>query len=554
MGDVRRAARECSDQNFRDIYRMIEGKLSNVQYTQDGVPLHAIAHSSHEISEMKRLQFNTVKSNYVRDFGAYTTLSELESSVKQDYSVMTKQMTKDGFYSPLIGTGTGKDPTMMATASQPLLLGPEENTAVYANGGIAAVIIDKKSKGVQLNGYTFKSGLFKAQELKDLQDYADSLGLATCISESLRDGNLYGGSVAFPVLAGDNPLTMGMTAPQLVSAGLLNKNCVAYFANVDRWNTVIIPNYDLTAQDYMLPRTLYVPISGFELHTDRCALVRPKPQPYWSAIRNLGWGTSDLTSYMRSLIGYEIIALCIPIMVQQLSLLVHQLPLDGIIAQNGVKAAKQWQKENEAQLRNWSILNPKAINSFGEINAINRTYTGFDHLIDTVRKDVSSKAGIPESVIFFTQASGIFNKTEEDIMLKQSETIRLIQRQVAPTYSKLLPFIAASLWGLPNGYDSWTRYQTLQISFDTPVVSSPSQKAEIGFKYAQTIKTLVDSGMSTTQALSFATKIIGEVQLPSDFEEVIEQVPAVQPEVVEAETTNGEGLEQPPIQGASDAA
>ena len=51
-------------------------------------------------------------------------------------------------------------------------------------------------------------------------------------------------------------------------------------------------------------------------------------------------------------------AMSLPIMCQQMSLLVHELPLDGIIAQNGPKAAKAWVKENEEQMRKWSMLNP----------------------------------------------------------------------------------------------------------------------------------------------------------------------------------------------------
>jgi hypothetical protein len=70
----------------------------------------------------------------------------------------------------------------------------------------------------------------------------------------------------------------------------------------------------------------------------------------------------------------------IPILWQQMSLLVHQLPLDCIIAQNGPEAAKKLQAENEEQLRNWSMLNPKAINSYGEIAVVNRTYSGLDAL------------------------------------------------------------------------------------------------------------------------------------------------------------------------------
>lgn len=540
MANINVLAQSCVDENFRDIYKMIAGKLSSVKYTQDGTPLAGISHTSGEITEIKSKMFNTVMANYNADFGGFETLAQCRQRATLDMKRATDAITKDGFYNPLNGYGTSIDPSMANMAYTPVLASPEESTAIYSSGGLAKIIIDKKSKGVLLNGYDFVSNAFTAQELKDLKSYADTLGFSSSVANVLRDGNVYGGSVLFPILAGDNPLTMAMTAPQLWKSGMLAKNCIKYFSEVDRWNVVVIPQYDICAQDYLNPRSFYVPISGIEVHTDRAAVVTPNPQPYWSAIRNLGWGMPDFTSYAHALMGYELMALSLPIMCQQMSLLVHELPLDGIIAQNGPTAAKQWQKENEEQLRNWSILNPKAINSFGEIKVVDRTYSGFDNLIDAIRKDVSAKAGIPESVIFFSQPSGIFNKTEEDVLLKQSETIRLIQRTVAPSLSKVLPYLAASLWGCPD-WDTFVKYQTLQIDFDTPVISSPSQKAEIGFKYASTIKMLVDTGMTVESALAFAEKIIGEVELPSDFSLVLQKQPEVTLSPVEPEGTQGEG-------------
>lgn len=546
MSKLKEVAERCQDSNFSKIYRIIDGKLNTVQYTKDGKPLNAISHTTGEIEEIKSLMFDSVKNNTIAEYGSYVTLDEVRRSVTLDMRKATDQIQKDGFYNPMTLTGTSLDPTMANSVAEPILTGPEENTAMYANGGICQVITDKKSKGVLLNGYTLKSEQFTAQELKDLQDYADSKGFASAVSDAVRDGNIYGGAALFPMFVNEDLLSMGMSASQLWASGKLNKNCLNYFVTADRWNLVVIPNYDLCAQDYMKPNSFYVPISGMEVHTDRAALVRPKAQPYWSAIRNLGWGQPDYVGYLRALLGYELMAMSLPIMCQQMSLIVHELPLDGIIAQNGPEAAKKWQRENEKQLRDWSILNPKAINSYGTISVVNRTYAGFNNLIDAIRKDVSAKAGIPESVIFYSQPNGIFNKTEEDVLLKQSETIRLIQRAVAPSIANVLPYIACSLWGCPD-WDTFVKYKSLQISFDTPVVSSPSQKAEIGVKYAQTIKTLCDCGLPVDKALAFATKIIGEVELPSDFGAAIENVPIVAPEqtngVIGESSNTGGGMD-----------
>lgn len=519
MSGISTIIKRCENEpHFKEIFQMLEGKFSNVQYTADGVPTSPISHTTDEIELVKNKQFEAIETNFINAYGTkYNTYEDICKQVYAYSNDALKRVITDGFFNPINGTGTAIDPNNFTTANIPLLIGPGEVTAIYSNGGISQVIIDKKSKGVLLNGYRLKSSVFQEQELVDLQGYAESTGFGMALNDTFRDGNIYGGSVLFPILSGDNPITTAMSLKQLIASGILKQGCVRRWVEVDRWNTVVIPSFNLCAEDYLRPRSFYVPISGLEINSERASFVKPKPQPYWAAIQQLGWGEPDCIGYIAAIKGYEIMAMSIPIMCQQMSLLVHQLPLDGIIAQNGPEAAKKWQKENEEQLRDWSMLNPKAINSYGEIAVVNRTYSGFESLVDAVRKDVSAKAGLPESVLFFSQPKSMFKKTDEDVLLKQSETIRMIQKTVAPSINALLPILAISLWGLPEGEESLKKYKTLQIDFDSPVISSPTQKADIAQKYSQSIATLVGAGMPLATAISFVSKLSSEVELPGDF-------------------------------------
>ena len=92
---------------------------------------------------------------------------------------------------------------------------------------------------------------------------------------------------------------------------------------------------------------------------------------------------------IRSLLAYKILVTAIPIMAQQMSLLVNVLPLDGMMAQNGPVAVKKFVHKNNRRLRSWSMLNPTTINSYGEIVPINRSFTDFDSLNMALRQDVS---------------------------------------------------------------------------------------------------------------------------------------------------------------------
>ena len=510
-------ADRCKDENFKKIYEIASGKIDSQEGISDS-KRNPVSFTNSEIEEIKDLQYETVKANYVAD-GGFKTVDDLKKEVTIDTNKAIQSIMKDGFYNPGSGIGTDIDVGNWGRPYEPLLVGPYDASAMYSSGGLTQIIIDKKSRGLCISGYEFTSGAMESSELMELRDYAESLGFSSIIAQAARDSLLFGGSSIYPIFKGDNPVTTAMTFKQLLETKLLKRGCIDYFAEADRWNMTVVPDYDLSAKDYLNPSTFLVPISGIEVNSDRASFVRTKPLPYWSAIRQLGWGASDITGWAKSLIGYEIMAMSLPIMCQQMSLLVHTLPLDGIIAQNGVKAAKAWQKENEREMRDWSILNPKAINSYGEISVVNRNYSGFDSLIDAIRKDVAAKSGLPESLLFYSMPNGIFNKSEDDVMLKQSETIKLIQQVVAPCVQKLIPILAISYFGY-RGQKDLEKYQSIKISFDTPVVSNPQKKADVALKMAQAIQLLYVTGFDKGAAVNIVSKVIGEVEMPSDMSSI----------------------------------
>lgn len=514
-------AERCKDENFKRIYEITASKSLGKTTFEDGTPTEPMSFTDAEVEEIKNKQYETVKTNYAKD-GGYKTLDDLRKSVTIDTNEAFKQIQKDGFYNPGSKIGTAEDVGNWNMPYEPLLLGPYDASAMYSSGGLTQIIIDKKSRGMTISGYEFTSGKLDSTQLIELRDYAESLGFSSFISQSVRDGLLFGGSVLYPIFKGDNPLTTQMNLKQLKAAKILKKDCIDYFAEADRWNVTTVPNYDLSARDYMAPNSFLVPISGIEVNSQRASYIKPRPLPYWSAIRQLGWGASDITAWAKSLLGYEIMAMSLPIMCQQMSLLVHELPLDGIIAQNGPKAAKAWVKENEEQMRKWSMLNPVAINSYGQISVVNRNYSGFDSLIDAVRKDVAAKSGLPESVLFYTSQKGIFNKSEDDVFLKQSETIKLIQQIVAIQLKNLLPILAVSYFGKTDNA-SMDAYNSIRLSFDTPVVSNPQKKADVALKMAQAIQLLNVTGFDRSEAVSIVSKVIGEVEMPSDMSSIFAQ-------------------------------
>ena len=90
---------------------------------------------------------------------------------------------------------------------------------------------------------------------------------------------------------------------------------------------------------------MYVPISGISVNAHRSAMLRPKNYLTGGALRQLGWSVSDYEGYMRSIYAYEIMIASIPIMAQQMSLLMYEMPLEGMLATMGITEAKEFMKQ-----------------------------------------------------------------------------------------------------------------------------------------------------------------------------------------------------------------
>jgi hypothetical protein len=500
---------------FRDIAKTVKSEemravyeiLAQKEPTFVSDSLLPVRLSTSEINEIQSHLYGQVKANMVQDGATYMSLSE--------YKNKFESYVRDGFTNPYTGIGVrGVDPTMWNQAYTPVSMSPNEATSYYASGGTPAIIIDKKSQGALINGYTFEAEFMPEVDRLKLRDYAKSVGFDQAIAAGTRDGLIYGGSIAYPHFKKDTSDTMCLPLNQLQRDQVLEKDCIDYFVVADRWNCITVPNYDITARDYLTPDTFFIPIGGIRLATARCAVIRPRKLPYWGALRNIGWSTSDFEGYIQSLMAYKIVMASVPIMAQQMSLLVHEIPLDGMMAQMGVSGAQEFVNKNSEMLRNWSMANPLTINSYGELKAINRTFTDFSNLIQALRQDASSNAGFPESVLFHTQSTG-FNDNVEDITLKQSETIKGVNNAVTPSLKPLIKMLVISCFGADSPYA--LKCDQVRINFDSPVVVTNEQKGTLFSKFTQGVAQLASAGLELGDAVAIAQSFIPDVKIPDDI-------------------------------------
>ena len=510
MLDFETAAAGTKSQLFKQIYGILARGNKSGSYTADGIGKRT--HSISDIDEVKAVTWDHILAQRAASGEETQSIDEARKSLI---------FTKDSFYNPMSKIGTGADPTTYSAATIPVAIGPFEATSIYSSGGIAEIIINKKAKGVTLNGYRFVSEnkeVWAEEKLELLRERLNETGFIDKLSDTMRDGFLYGGAVLYPVFKRDTGESFAYDASTLLRNGLLHEGCIDRWVEIDRWNTVLVPEFNVTAADYMSAKSYYVPLSGIEVCTDRSAIIKPKRLPYWGAIRQMGWGVSDLEGYMRSILGYEMSIASIPLMAQQMSLLLYEMPLDTLFSQLGVDAVKKLMKENTEQMKEWSMANPKVLNAFGKVYTVNRQYTGYPELMLTMRQDIAAQSGIPESVLFHTQPKGFSNNTEE-VLLKESQTVKLAQQAVLPSLEYIVPYAVLHAFG-PDSQES--RFiRDVHFSFDTPVVATDSERAETSARFSAAVNSLRQAGVPITAALNITQQFFRDIKISEEDMQLI---------------------------------
>lgn len=516
-----------TNEHHKRVFDIIASHESECEETQDGY--QEITLDSSELALIRDELYSVVKDNLVND-GEVQSATEMRENMRIktkeniEHYIATerarlsmqnnKGIVQDGYFNPVSGIGTYIDPGMDTQSFIPVSITPTEATSYYANGGIPARIINKKAGCLSLDGVKFECAAFTPDDLTKLSDYANECGFSEAYADGITQALIFGGATIYPVLSGDNPITYQKSIGELLKS-LSEKDFIRYWVKADRWNCVFVPDYNITAQDYMYARSLFIPLGGYRVSTRRCAMIKPVKLPFWGAIRQMGWSTSDFEGWIKDYESYEIMKMSLPIMAQQMSLMYHQFPADGMIIENGPEYAKQFFKQNEAEMREWSMLHPKAINSVGEIKILERTYSGFQQLITEARLALSSSASVPSSALFEEKATGLASDNTIDMTLKQSESIRLLFNNIAPSFKNCIELLVYSCFGKNSEQAKHAREVTIKA--DDGVILSDSDKAQLGSSFAQIAGGLVSMGIPLTQSIELAHKFVPSAEIDQNF-------------------------------------
>ena len=267
-------------------------------YVQDA---RAAAGEVQTATEMRESMRSKLPELMQKQYDAHKEAVELRKLAK------TPGIVQDGEYmAPESGIGTAIDPGMNIKSFVPVSVLPNEATAYYAGGGIPTRIIDKKAGCLSLDGVHFECADMAPEDIQALDDYANECGFSEAYAEAVTQALTFGGAITYPVVDGDSPLSYQKSLEQIKLQVGSQKKFIKYWVNADRWNCVFVPDYNITAQDYLYAKSLFIPLGGVRVNTQRMAMVRPKKLPFWGAIQQMGWSTSDFEGWIKDFEAYQI--------------------------------------------------------------------------------------------------------------------------------------------------------------------------------------------------------------------------------------------------------
>ena len=501
-------ASRCDDAYLKKVYEIISKGGRETTLAGDSEPMIRLTAS--DCRAITDAGFEQVKANYIEHEGRIETPTE---ALTNTFIGFNKMLCGDNLVNPKTKVGTLMDPSVFTHSQIPIMMGPWEGSSVYAPGGLPATIIDKKARAMVMHGASFRSEnkkIWDNDKIEQMEAAAEVTGFNDHISDAATDGFIYGGAILYPVFKDDGPSSYRRPVDRLKLA----KGCIDRWVNTDRWNTVAVPSYIVTAKDYLRPDTIYIPQSALEISTTRMAMIRPKPVPYWISLYNIGWAPSDMSGWLRSYYGYEIVCQSIPVMAQQMSLVLYKMPLDALNSTIGPGKVRELMEINEEKMAEWSALSPKAVNMVGDVEVVDRTYSGFEQFIGAMKSNLAAQAELPEPVLWHTPNKGFSDNTTESL-LKQSETLQMKQKFLERSMQPCTDALIAHVFGMDS--EEWEHRNELKMTFNKPIISTEKDLAEVGARFAASVSSFVNAGVSPDIAIDLSSQFFPTVKVTDEM-------------------------------------
>lgn len=473
------------------------------------------------IKQLDTLHTITERAN--RNIGAVMDCIKTGKNVNAEE--MHRTAIRDSMLNGRWNISNAKDPSMSNIALPNIYISPWEASALYSQKGIFETVINKKSKSILLNGLSIENSHFSQKQLDIVKEKAEIHNFKNILSNGTRDSLTYGGDLIFPMFKKDTPLTMSLSLNALLKLGVLKKDCIDFFVSLDRWNTFIVPPYNPTQKDFLMPDVYTIPFLGSDVNSKRCARVVTAQQAgYWGQVINQGWGISDLCGYLQSGMNYKVAVQSLPLMIQQMSILARTVNIDGVLATEGSNALDALVEQDTIRTREASVDNPVTMDVLGDIKSIDRNFGQVPELIRLLRQDFSSDATIPEPMLFSSE-KGNFSSGDDTQgnQSKQWESVKMIHKDVESQCKQLAKIMIIDALGTDDSVIEALPYT--KIKFDEPVIANAVERSQIGKNLSENVFNLVSARIPIDVATEMAYKNASmDMNIPAEILDKLKKI------------------------------
>ena len=541
--------------DYKELRKIINGSNMSVKHYQNGkvavtdsqnfkgMPMSALEEAQELVEKaVKDDTLAQAKKCGIKQLDTLTTITERANQnigIVMDCLQSKKPMTaeeirqkaqspvgiRDSIINGRWNINNSVDPTRANLSLPNIYISPWEANSLYSQKGIFETIINKKAKSILLNGCNLENKHLSQKQIDLVKEKMEVLNFKEMLSESTLTSLVYGGALVFPLFKRDTPITTSLPLDALLKLGVLKKDCIDYFVQLDRWNTFIIPPYNPTQKDFLRPDVYTIPFLGSDVYHARCArVVTAKQAGYWGQIVNQGWGISDMCGYVQSGMNYKVTIQSLPLMIQQMSILARVVNVDGVLATEGANALDELVEQNTIRTREASADNPVTMDVLGDIKSINRNFGQVPELIRLLRQDLASDATLPEPLLFSSE-KGNFSSGDDTQgnLFKQNESVQMIHKDLESQFKQLAKIVIIDALGTDDEIIKALPYT--QIHFDQPVIANALERAQIGKFHSETVFNLVSARLPIDVAVEMADKnVSSDMRTNADILEKLQKI------------------------------
>lgn len=328
------------------------------------------------------------------------------------------------------------------------------------------------------------------EHLDELEKVERQTNLRERINEGLRWGRLYGGAAGLILIRGqegmlDQPLDLETVLPDSF-AGL-------YI--LDRWCGITPGSelvFDLNDPDFNLPN--YYNINNAQgrmvakVHHSRIIRFTGRELPYLERSAELYWGESEVESLYKDVVAHDNVSANMAALTFRANINTMEVQnLDQLFSLASGEAQRRFWNVMQAQSVMMSNFGYQLVNKGDQMTNTQYSFGGLQEVYESMCLNLCGASHYPMTKLFGRSPAGMNATGESDLQNYYDYVDTLRESKLRPALQKLLPILAASVWGIVP--------DELDIVFPSLWTPTAREMADITKSKAETVISVFQAGL-----------------------------------------------------------